>query len=63
MKKLFAVLFSAWLLALVGLVALALVIWFIGPLVSIGTVAPLASEEVRWIVIAALFVAWIARML
>ena len=43
------------LIILVGLVALALIIWIVGPLVSLGDFAPLQSETNRATVIVALF--------
>lgn len=43
------------LLALLGLLAAAALLWFVGPLVAIAGVVPLAGEPARWIAIAALF--------
>ncbi|MBV8472322.1 MAG: hypothetical protein JO107_08650, partial [Hyphomicrobiales bacterium] len=44
------------LIILIGLVALALVIWIVGPLVSLGDFAPLQSETNRITLIVGLFV-------
>ena len=52
MKKLLALLFHPWLLFTLGLLALALLIWFIGPLVAIGEWRPLESVNARLIAIA-----------
>ena len=54
MKKIFSLLFNAWLLLVLGLAALAIVIWIVGPLVAIGTVRPLESEGSRWLLIGAI---------
>ncbi|UZZ13303.1 type VI secretion system membrane subunit TssM [Ectopseudomonas mendocina] len=48
-----------WLVPILGLIALSLVIWFVGPLIAIGGFEPLASATVRWILIALLFLTWI----
>ena len=50
-KKIFGFLFSPLLLTLLALIVVALLIWWIGPLVKIGALAPLESETVRAIVI------------
>ena len=47
MKKLFAALFNPWLWLVIGLAALALVIWVVGPLLAIGTWRPLESVTAR----------------
>lgn len=52
MKKLLALLFHPWLLLALGLLALAMLIWFIGPLVAIAEWRPLESVNARLIAIA-----------
>ncbi len=42
-----------WLLAVLGLTAFGLLVWFAGPLASIGNSAPLASDDARVALIAA----------
>jgi len=42
-----------WLLAVLGLTAFGLLVWFAGPLASIGNSAPLASDDARIALIAA----------
>jgi type VI secretion system protein ImpL len=42
------------LLALAGLLAAAALIWYVGPLVAVAGVVPLAAEAARWAAIAAL---------
>jgi type VI secretion system protein ImpL len=41
MKKIFGFLLNRWFLLALGLIALAVLIWFVGPLVAIGEVRPL----------------------
>ncbi|WP_437882111.1 type VI secretion system membrane subunit TssM [Pseudomonas sp. LRF_L74] len=50
---------ARWVMPVIGLIALALVIWFIGPLIAIGKFEPLASETARWVLIALIFLLWI----
>jgi type VI secretion system protein ImpL len=47
MKKLFGILFHPWLLLVLGLVALALLIWIVGPLLAIAELRPLESTAAR----------------
>lgn len=58
MKKLFGFLGKRWFLTLLGTLALALLIWLGGDLVSIRGHAPLGSALSRIYVIAALFGVW-----
>ncbi|MFZ2987268.1 type VI secretion system membrane subunit TssM, partial [Ideonella sp.] len=51
MKKLLSFLFSGMVLAIIGLLALSLVIWIVGPLIAIGTLRPLESVWSRLILI------------
>jgi len=61
MKKLFAALLHPVLLGFAGLIALALVIWYVSPLVAIAGWVPFESERVRWIAIGALVLAFVTR--
>lgn len=54
MKKILGVLFNPWLLLVLGLLALAIVIWIVGPLVAIGSVRPLESTTSRVVLIGAI---------
>jgi type VI secretion system protein ImpL len=47
-RKVFGLIFNPWLLLALGLAALSLVIWIVGPLVSIGALRPLAGAGARW---------------
>ena len=58
MKKLFGFLASRWVMSIVGLVLLALLIWFAGPLIAVAGQVPLADTLVRLICILALVFAW-----
>lgn len=48
-----------WVIQLIGVIALGVLIWFIGPLIAIAGSVPLASELIRGLCIAVLAVAWI----
>ena len=61
MKKLFAALLHPMLLGLAGLIALALMIWYLSPLVAIAGRVPFESERVRWITIGLIMLVAVAR--
>jgi len=63
MHNLFSFIFSRGLWNFFGLVAIALLIWIAGPLLSIGTTRPLESETTRIIVIAVIFGLWLLRII
>jgi type VI secretion system protein ImpL len=52
MKLLFRLVFNRWVMGAIGLFAVALLIWWVGPTVAISNVRPFESETVRWIQIA-----------
>ncbi|MBU6437345.1 MAG: type VI secretion system membrane subunit TssM, partial [Betaproteobacteria bacterium] len=52
MKKLLGLLLNRWLLLALGLIALALLIWIVGPLVAIGAVRPLEPKWARLALVA-----------
>ncbi|MCF8002687.1 MAG: type VI secretion system membrane subunit TssM [Chromatiaceae bacterium] len=58
MKGPFRFLLSAWFLSLLGVVALALLVWFVGPLLGFADRTPLSSPFVRGWVIGGLFGVW-----
>ena len=58
MKKLFGFLTQRWFLSLLGTAALAILVWFVGPLFGFAGSEPLADEGARWIVIGCLFTLW-----
>ena len=63
MKKILGFLTHPLLLALLGLIAAAAIIWFVGPLLAIGRFRPLESETVRWLAIGALLATWLLNRL
>jgi type VI secretion system protein ImpL len=54
MKKLLGLLFHPWLLLALGVLALSLAVWIVGPLVAVDQWRPLESETARWVFIGAL---------
>lgn len=63
LRSFFRFLASRDLWVFLGLLALAFLIWVIGPLVAVGRYRPLESEFVRIAVIVLMFAIWIARVL
>jgi len=57
-KRFFAFITQPWLLALIGIILLSLIIWYIGPLFAIADYKPLASETIRLVSILVIFIAW-----
>jgi type VI secretion system protein ImpL len=62
MKKLWQFLFHPMLLALVGVLALSAIVWWVGPMIAIGEVRPLDPVWVRVSVIGALFLLLALRL-
>ncbi|MBN9124935.1 MAG: type VI secretion protein [Nitrosospira sp. 56-18] len=52
MKRLVHLLFNRWTLALLGLAAVSLLIWFVGPLIAIAEYRPLEPDGIRLALIA-----------
>jgi type VI secretion system protein ImpL len=63
MKKLLSLVFNRWVMALLGLCAIGLLVWFVGPLVSIADYGPLESELVRTILISLIVFIYVAKLL
>lgn len=57
-KRSGAALKSRWVVTTIGLLALAILLWFGGPLIAIAGVEPLASPVVRLLVILIIAVGW-----
>ena len=57
-RALKAVFTARWFLTLIGAIVLALLVWFVGPLVAIAEVRPLAPEWVRLVVVLAILIVW-----
>src|SRR5262249_42899138 len=58
LKRIVSVLTARWLVTLIGAIILALLVWFIGPLIAIADMRPLESDLVRFIVILVILVIW-----
>jgi type VI secretion system protein ImpL len=63
MKKLFGWLFHPLLLTALALIVVALLIWWIGPLIKIGALAPLESELARAVLIGVIVLLVVLRAL
>jgi type VI secretion system protein ImpL len=63
MKRLFGIFKKRWFLSLLGLVALAALIWFLGPLFAFAGREPLADPIHRVLLISAMFLLWLIRVL
>lgn len=63
MKKLAAMLTNRWFLSTLGLLALALVIWLVGPLLGLGNSRPLETGTARLITILVVVVLWALNQL
>ncbi len=63
LKAIFRFLFSRRLWTFIGVVLLCALIWFFGPLVSVGDMVPLEDDLVRMIVIAVILVLWLFSLL
>ena len=61
-KKLLGLVFNRWTLALVLFLAVALMIWIVGPLVSIANRSPLETEGARGWAIAIVALLFVLRM-
>ena len=61
MKRLAGLLFNRWTLAIFGLAAISLLIWFVGPLVAIAEYRPLEPENVRLALIALVILFYIGK--
>lgn len=60
MKKLLSLIKQRWFISLLGILALDLFIWFLGPLFGFGDFEPLVSQSSRLILIAFILVFWVA---
>jgi len=58
MKKLKAIIFNKWTLSILTALAIALVIYFIGPLIAIADWSPLMTTTSRWITIFVILFTW-----
>lgn len=63
MKKILGFLFNRTLLGALGILAIALIIWFVGPLLAIADYRPLAGSLIRWLLIALLIIFYVGKFL
>jgi type VI secretion system protein ImpL len=63
LKRIFQKLFNRTTLTILLLLILSLVIWFIGPIIAIGDLRPLAAEWIRWLLIGAVWLIWLTKLL
>ncbi len=63
MKAIFGIFTNRWFLSILGLLALALIILIIGPLISIGAFRPLETATAQWITILVIVVLWALNQL
>ena len=63
MRKLFSWFARAWVISLIGVLFVALLIWFAGPFVAFAGWAPLETELARLVTIGAIFLLWVLRRL
>ena len=62
MQRLFKALLHPVVMTVLGLLALSVVIWYVGPLIAIAGHAPLDSETARLILIAVLVLAIVGHI-
>ena len=58
MKNIIKILTNPLIISIIGLIAIAVVIWFGGPMIAINDSKPLASETVRLITILVITILW-----
>src|SRR5262249_1290809 len=63
MRAILGLFLKRWVLSLLGLIAISLLVWFVGPLFAFASYKPLEPETARWLVIGALFAIWIGQLL
>jgi len=63
MKSIFNFFFNRWVAALLGILALGLLIWFVGPLIAIARYQPLEPEITRIICIAIIVLIFVGSLL
>jgi type VI secretion system protein ImpL len=63
MKKLISLVFNRWVVALLGLCAVGVLIWFVGPLLAIAQYRPLESELSRTTLISIIVFLYVAKLL
>ncbi|MBI6550368.1 type VI secretion system membrane subunit TssM [Xenorhabdus lircayensis] len=59
LNAIISIITSRLMWSFLGITAISSIIWFIGPIISIGSVVPFESNTVRIVVIVSLFLIWI----
>ena len=62
MKKVLKFIFNRWTMTVLGLIAISLLIWFVGPLIALADYHPLESSTVRWILIALIILFYVGKL-
>ncbi|HVQ78068.1 MAG TPA: type VI secretion system membrane subunit TssM [Candidatus Binatia bacterium] len=62
MRRALRLVFNRFVLGAVGLLAIGLVIWWVGPTISVAGVYPLESEWARWLLIGAIVLIVVGRL-
>ena len=62
LRKFFGMLFNRTTLTILLLLMLSAIVWFIGPMVSIGEIRPFAATWVRWTLIATFWLIWFIKL-
>jgi type VI secretion system protein ImpL len=62
MRRLGRLIFNRWVLGAIGLIAAAVLIWWVGPLIAIKEFYPLEAEWVRWTLIALIVLIPVVRI-
>ncbi|MEO6563750.1 MAG: type VI secretion system membrane subunit TssM [Nitrosospira sp.] len=63
MKRLSGFLFNQWTMAILGLAAISLLIWYVGPMIAVAEYRPLESDTVRLVIIALFIGLYIGKLL
>ncbi|NYZ14119.1 type VI secretion system membrane subunit TssM [Azospirillum sp. RWY-5-1] len=62
LKKLLSILTSRWLVTLVGALALAAIVWFLGPLFAFADARPFEDQTVRLVAVFVILLVWALSM-
>jgi len=63
MRKLLGLVFNRWVFGIIGLIAIALIIWYVGPLIAIAGWAPLEPMWIRQLLIAIVVLVYVGKLL
>ena len=63
MKSFFKMFTNKWVITAIGFICLAIVIWFVGPLIAVAGKVPLASVMARLLLILLFVLLWVVNLL